>query len=123
MSDTQQPTIPAEDGEIEDILSSLLIATQLTTIGDNGLQAITSTYAITPEMLAEAKQKLLAREQRIALEARIETARSWLNAYQQSTGIGSDPFIKAMIIDISELQAQLSQLTQYNQSERSVEDE
>lgn len=33
--------------------------------------------------------------------ARKETTRSWLNAYMQSTGIESDPFIEAMQIDLA----------------------
>ena len=120
MTDANLPTIPAEDGEI----TKILLAYQQ----DLAHYALHHDQDIAGRELQRkfdtALAALKAREQRIALEARInevEITKTKVKWYPQLGHDGiEDTLIPYSELEnrIAELTAHLSQLTQYNQSER-----
>ena len=121
MTNTQQPTIPAEDGEIERVLKYLVDNVELIRhrVELRHLKPADG-FNHNERLKAEALVALKAREQRIALEAKLSQADDDWWAITHATV----PEVKILLRErMKELTAQLSQLTQYNQSERSVEDE
>ena len=116
---TQQPTIPAEDGEVEKVLKYLVDNVELIRhrVELRHLKPADG-FNHNERLKAEALAALKAREQRIALESRIDELDS-LDHNKQMFG----DWQQVIEDRRAALTSQLSQLTQYNQSEGSVEDE
>lgn len=97
------------DGELESILDELATTIHNLVPGDVG----SMDRVLRP--ITKAKQKLLARDQRMELEAKLSQADDDWWAITHATV----PEVKILLRErMKELTAQLSQLTQYNQSER-----
>ena len=92
MTNTQQPTIPAEDGDTEALVRDIMQV---------------------PYSKSKAKKLIYAYKQRIAIESRIDELDS-LDHNKQMFG----DWQQVIEDRRAALTAQLSQLTQYKQSER-----